>query len=49
MLPAMGGGIWLGNRTFNLISEGMFRRILGLLLVVVSLRLILKGLAVPVI
>ena len=48
MLPAMGCGIWLGNRTFDVISEGMFRRILGLLLVVVSLRLIFKGLAGPV-
>ena len=47
MLPAMGAGIWLGNRTFDAISEGMFRRILGVLLAVVSVRLILKGLAVP--
>ncbi len=45
MLPAMGLGIWLGNRTFQHISERMFRRTLGLLLIFVSTRLILKGLA----
>lgn len=43
MLPAMAAGIWLGNRTFRYISEPMFRRILGLLLVFVSFRLLLKG------
>ena len=48
MLPAMVTGIWLGNRTFNAVSEGMFRRILGLLLVFVSFRLILKGIFPPV-
>ncbi len=48
MLPAMILGIWLGNRTFNSISEGMFRRILGLLLVFVSFRLILRGILPPV-
>jgi len=45
MLPAMLVGIWLGNRTFNRISESMFRRTLGLLLVFVSIRLILKGMS----
>ncbi len=44
MLPAMGAGIWLGNRTFHRVSEKMFRRILALLLIFVSFRLILKGL-----
>lgn len=45
MLPAMFVGIWLGNRTFHHISEKMFRRTLGLLLVFVSIRLILKGMS----
>lgn len=45
MLPAMAAGIRAGNRTFHHISETMFRRALGLLLVFVSIRLILKGLA----
>ncbi len=45
MLPAMLVGIWLGKRTFNRISESMFRRTLGLLLVFVSIRLILKGMS----
>lgn len=43
MLPAMVVGIKLGNRTFHRISETMFRKILGLLLVCVSVRLMLKG------
>ena len=43
MLPAMGLGIWLGNRTFHRISETAFRRTLGLFLVFVSIRLIMKG------
>ena len=42
-LPAMVVGIWFGNRTFQSISETMFRRTLGLLLIFVSIRLILKG------
>ncbi|SDO68285.1 sulfite exporter TauE/SafE family protein [Desulforhopalus singaporensis] len=46
MLPAMFIGVWLGNRTFNYISETMFRRTLGLLLVFVSIRLIFKGVSV---
>ncbi len=45
MIPAMFIGIFLGNRTFQSISETMFRRILGLLLVFVSARLIFKGLS----
>ena len=45
MLPAMFVGVWLGNRTFHHISESMFRRTLGLLLVFVSIRLILKGIS----
>lgn len=44
MLPAMIAGIWLGNRTFHRISELVFRRTLGLLLVFVSVRLILSAL-----
>lgn len=44
MLPSMAAGIYLGNHTFHRISEGWFRRVLGLLLVFVSVRLILKGL-----
>lgn len=43
MLPAMFVGVWLGNRTFHHISESVFRRTLGALLVFVSIRLILKG------
>lgn len=43
MLPALPAGVWLGNRTFHHISEHMFRRILGVFLVFVSIRLILKG------
>lgn len=45
MLPAMFLGVWLGNRTFYHISENMFRRTLGLLLVFVSFRLILRGMS----
>lgn len=45
MLPAMFFGVWLGNRTFHHISESMFRRTLGLLLVFVSIRLIFKGMS----
>lgn len=45
MLPGMVLGIWLGNRTFHRISETVFRRTLGSFLVFVSLRLIMRGLA----
>lgn len=45
MLPTMFVGVWLGNRTFHHISENVFRRTLGLLLVFVSIRLILKGMS----
>ncbi|MFW2369118.1 MAG: sulfite exporter TauE/SafE family protein [Desulforhopalus sp.] len=48
MLPAMCVGIWLGNRTFQHVSESMFRRTLGLLLVFVSIRLIVKGMSPPI-
>ena len=44
MLPSMVAGIYLGNRTFHRISEIWFRRVLGLFLAFVSMRLILKGL-----
>jgi uncharacterized membrane protein YfcA len=43
MLPSMVAGIYLGNRTFRWISETWFRRVLGLFLAVVSVRLIFKG------
>lgn len=45
MIPSLFIGVWLGNRTFHRISESGFRRILGILLVFVSIRLILKGMA----
>ena len=44
MLPSMVAGIYLGNRTFHRISEAWFRRVLGIFLAFVSVRLILKGL-----
>jgi len=44
MLPAMAAGIYLGNHTFHRISEIGFRRVLGMFLVVVSVRLIFRGL-----
>jgi len=44
MLPTMAAGIYLGNRTFHRISESWFRRVLGVFLGVVSVRLIIKGL-----
>jgi len=44
MLPSMVAGIYLGNRTFHRISEAWFRRILGVFLAFVSVRLVLKGL-----
>jgi uncharacterized membrane protein YfcA len=43
MFPSMLAGIYLGNHTFHRISENWFRRALGVLLVVVSVRLIVKG------
>lgn len=46
MLPAMGLGIWLGNKTFHRISELAFRRTLGMFLVFVSLRLMFKALTI---
>lgn len=45
MLPSMLAGVWLGNHTFHRISETMFRRTLGLFLVFVSVRLILRSVA----
>ena len=44
MLPSMVAGIYLGNRTFHRISESWFRRVLGIFLAFVSLRLMFKGL-----
>ena len=44
-IPSMIVGIYLGNHTFHRISEKGFRRALGMLLVFVSVRLILKGVA----
>jgi uncharacterized membrane protein YfcA len=43
LFPSMLAGIYLGNHTFHRISENWFRRALGVLLVVVSIRLIVKG------
>ncbi len=43
LIPSMGLGIYLGNHTFHRISEIWFRRVLGGFLVVVSIRLIMKG------
>jgi uncharacterized membrane protein YfcA len=43
LIPSMVVGIFLGNRTFRRISEHGFRRVLGGFLVVVSIRLIIKG------
>lgn len=44
ILPMMFLGIWLGNHTFKKVSETWFRRMLGILLMVLSVRLILRGL-----
>lgn len=44
MLPCMAVGIYLGNKSFHLISELWFRRILGVFLIIVSARLIYSGL-----
>lgn len=43
MMPAMVVGILVGNSTFHYISENMFRRTLGVLLIFVSIRLIIRG------
>ncbi|MCL7931716.1 sulfite exporter TauE/SafE family protein [Halomonas llamarensis] len=43
MLPSMFFGVYMGNLTFNLISESLFRKALGLLLIVASLRLLALG------
>lgn len=43
MLPGMFLGVHLGNLTFNQISESLFRKLLGLLLIVASLRLLISG------
>lgn len=43
MIPSMVAGIYLGNHTFHRMSEGWFRRVLGVFLALVSVRLILKG------
>ncbi|WP_054696689.1 TSUP family transporter [Desulfosarcina cetonica] len=45
LIPTMLLGVYLGNHTFHRLSESWFRRALGLLLVFVSVRLILKGMA----
>ena len=44
LIPSMALGIYLGNHTFHRISELWFRRALGGFLVLVSVRLIAKGL-----
>ncbi len=41
MLPFMVAGIYAGNRAFHKVSEAGFRRVLGLLLIIVSIKLIL--------
>lgn len=43
LIPSMIVGILLGNHTFHRISELWFRRVLGVFLVVVSIRLIARG------
>ena len=43
MLPSLAIGIYLGNKAHFKISETMFKKILGILLLVVSARLLLKG------
>lgn len=44
MLPGMLFGVHLGNIAFNRISESLFRKLLGLLLIIASLRLLILGL-----
>lgn len=43
MLPTMVLGIYLGNKAHFRISEQAFRRLLGVFLLIVSVRLLLKG------
>lgn len=43
ILPMIFLGIWLGNRTFEAVSETWFRRVLGILLIVISIRLIVRS------
>ena len=44
MLPLMFVGVHLGNRMFNRISEKLFRRLLGAVMIAASLRLLVFGL-----
>ena len=44
MFPSMFFGVHLGNLTFNMISESLFRKALGFVLIVASLRLLALGL-----
>ncbi len=41
MIPFMAAGIYLGNKSFHKISETAFRRILGVFLLIASVKLIL--------
>lgn len=43
VIPSMLAGVYLGNHIFHRISENLFRRALGLLLAVISARLLWKG------
>lgn len=43
MVPSMILGVHLGNRTFNLISEASFRKLLALVMVIASARLLVIG------
>ena len=43
MLPGMFIGTYLGNKSFHFISENMFRKILAILLFIVSIRLVYLG------
>lgn len=42
-LPMIVLGIWLGNKTFEAVSEIWFRRVLGILLIIISARLIIRS------
>ncbi|MBI1300929.1 MAG: TSUP family transporter [Alphaproteobacteria bacterium] len=42
-IPGMFLGIYLGNKSFHFVSENLFRKILAVLLVIVSCRLIFLG------
>lgn len=44
LLPTIGVGVYLGNRVFLSLSEAWFKRIMGLFLMFVSFRLIIKSL-----